>query len=244
MTARPASISACLLCLGLGGLLFFYGPALGAFAYVKWNFRNSPGVWIVPRPLPLASTDRVAGTKVSYFGYEFDSPLAEMKEERKVESVVVLSFSNCAGMVMFKPEPGGDLIHTLQVEASKRGRNMEDVFGRQATRSNYALLSKELNLTPSDLRLFSSPREIVANSVFLTLKGINSQRFKNGLYSFETQWMRGFQEGDLGRDRGVAIEAFDLQDRRLMLIVAAKPDTSCFAQSDLNRIISSLRPVP
>jgi hypothetical protein len=244
MTARPVSISASLFCLALCVLLFFYGPTLGAFAYVKWKFRKSPDIWIVPRPLPLAFTDRAAGAKVSYSGYEFDSPTVEVKEERRVESVVVLSFSKCAGMTMFKPEAGCDVIHIVQLEASKRGQNIEDVFGRDATRSNYALRSKELNLTPGDLRLFSSRREIVANSVFLTIKGIDSQRFKNGLYSFETQWMRDFQEGDLGRDRGVVIEAFDQQDRRLMLIIAAKPGTSCFAQSDLNQIISSLRPVP
>jgi hypothetical protein len=244
MTARRASISAGLLSLILAALLLFYGTALGAFAYVKWNFRNSPGLWIVPRPLPLALPDRAAGARVSYFGYEFDSPSAEFKEERKVESVVVLSFSNCAGIVIFKPDPAGDLVHILQLEASKRGGHIEDVFGWEGTRSNYALLSKELNLTPGDVRLFSSRREIIANYLFLNLKNINSQRFKNGLYSFETPWIRGFQEGDLVRDRGVVIEAFDQQDRRLMLIIGAKPGTSCFAQSDLNRIISSVRPVP
>lgn len=244
MTAHPVSIFTCVLCLALGLLLFFNGTALGAFAFVKWEFRHSPAIWMVPRPLPLEFTSRPAGPKVAYFGYEFDSPSPEVKEERKFESVVVLSFSNCAVMTIFKPDPSGDPIHVVRLEAAKRGRNIEDVFGLEATRSNYALLSKELNLTPSDVRLFSSRREIIANSVFLTMKGVHSQRFKHGLYSFETQWIRGFQQGDLGRDRAVVVDAFDQQDRWLMLIVGLKPGTSCFAQTDLNQIISSLRLVP
>jgi hypothetical protein len=244
MNARPAGISASFVCLGLAIFLYFYGPALATFAYVKWNLRKSPATWIVPQPLSLAFTPRTAGTKAAYFGYEFNSPSEEVKQERKVESVVVLSFSNCAGMTMFRPDPDQDPIHAVQLEASKRGRKIEDVFGWETTRSNYALLSKEFNLTPGDLRLFSSRRETVVNSIFLTLKAIHSQRFKNGLYSFETQWMRGFQEGDLRFDPGVVIDAFDRQDHWLMLIIAAKPGTSCFAQSDLNQIISSLRPVP
>jgi len=244
MTARVVRITTCSVCLSLAVLLFVYGPAWSALAYGKWKFRESPNIWIVPRPMSLTFAARTGVAKMAYFGYEFDSPTAEVKEERKVESVVVLSFSSCAGMLIFKPSPGGGLIHAVKLEASKRGENIEDLFGREATGSDYALRSKELNLRPSDLRFFASRQEIVANFLFLTIKDGESQRFKNGLYSFETHWMRGFQEGNLSRDRGVLIDAYDREDRRLMLVVAAKPGPSCFAQSDLNQIISSLRPVP
>ncbi|MGC1417382.1 MAG: hypothetical protein WA817_18990 [Candidatus Acidiferrum sp.] len=241
---RPASILACALCAVLGVFSYFCGAALVSFAFVKWQFRNSPEIWIVPKPmLADVSTDRT-GPEVAYFGYEFESPAPDVKEERKFESAVVLSFSDCAGMSIIKPGPSGDLIEAMQQEASKRGRNIQDVFGRDATRSSYAIKSKTLNLTPNDLHLFSSPREIVGNADLLIIKHTESKRFKNGLYSFATPWMRGFQEGDVQKDRGVVIEAFDHYDRRLMLIVGAKPGRTCFAQADLSHIIFSLRPVP
>ena len=110
-------------------------------------------------------------------------------------------------------------------------------------RSDYAFRSKTLNLTPRDIHLFSSPKEIIGRVVLLSIKDVERERFKNGLYSFETPWMRGFQEGDLERDKGVVIEAFDKQDRLLTLTVGANPSKSCFSQSDLNRIVFSLRPV-
>ncbi len=243
MAKRLASLSLCFLALILGVSLYFYGPAWEAYAYVKWRFRNSPEVWIVPKPLPTDVLNHPAGPKLAYFGYEFESPSAEVKEERKVASSVVLNFSNCAGMIMSEPAPSGDLILAMQKGASKNGSNMQEVFGQEATRSSFALRSKVLNLTPSDLRLFSSRQELAGNALLLVIKGVESQRFKNGLYSFATPWMHGFQDGDLMRDRGIVIEAFDNQDRRLTLVVAAKPGKACFGQPEVNHIIFSLRPV-
>lgn len=244
MTFRPATILLGVICTALGVFFLFYGRPLAALAYVKWQFRNSPEVWIVPKPLPPDIPRHPAGPKLTYFGYEFESPSAEVKEVRKPESTVILNLSDCARMVMSEPGPSGDLIRVMQQEASKKGRNIQEVFGQEATRSSFALRSKVLNLTPSDLRLFSSRQEMAGNAVLLVIKGVESQLFKNGLYSFATPWMRGFQEGDLMRDRGVLVEAFDNQDRRLTLIVGAKPGKACFGQPELNRIIFSLRPVP
>lgn len=244
MILRPFIVFLGVICLALGVFFFFYGRPLAMLGYVKWQFRNSPEVWIVPKPLPPDIPRHLAGPKLTYFGYEFESPSAEVKEERKLESAVILNFSDCAGMVVSEPGPSGDQIRVMQQEASKEGRNIQEVFGQEATRSSFALRSKVLNLTPSDLRLFSSRKEMVGNAVLLLIKGVESQRFKNGLYSFATPWMRGFQDGDLIRDRGVVVEAFDNQDRRLTLIVGAKPGKACFGQPELNRIIFSLRPVP
>jgi hypothetical protein len=243
MILRPAIIFLGAICLAIGVFLFFYGRPLAVFAYAKWHFRKSPEIWIVPKPLANVSVDRPAGPTLAYFGYEFESPSAGVKEVRKPESTVILDFSDCARMVMSEPGPSGDLIRAMQQGASKSGRNIQEVFGEEATRSSFALRSKVLNLTPSDLRLFSSRQEMAGNAVLLVIKGVESQQFKNGLYSFATPWMRGFQEGDLIRDRGVLVEAFDNQDRRLTLIVGAKQDKACFGQPELNRIIFSLRPV-
>jgi hypothetical protein len=244
MATRLACLSVCFLALILAVSLYFYGPAWEAYAYVKWRFRNSPEVWIVPKPLPTDALNHPAGPKLTYFGYEFESPSAEVKEVRKTESTAILNFSDCAGMVMSEPGPSGDLILAMQKGASKNGRNVQDVFGQETTRSSYALRSKVLNLTPGDLHLFSSRQELAGNAMLLLIKGVELQRFKNGLYSFATPWMHGFQDGDLARDRGIVIEAFDNQDRRLTLVVAAKPGKSCFGQPELNHIIFSLRLIP
>jgi hypothetical protein len=59
-------------------------------------------------------------------------------------------------------------------------------------------------------------------------QGVDSQRFKNGLHSFETATIHGFWEGNIALNKGVMIESFDQQDRRLALVVATKPGKACF----------------
>jgi hypothetical protein len=243
MILRPYKLFSYLLCLIFGVVCYFYTPALGTFIYAKWQFRNSREIWITPTPLSEGPLNPSSGPKLTYFGYEFESPSAEVKEEKIFDRVAVLSFADCAGLSIFKPDADTDLLAVVRKEAAKKGRNIQEVFGQEAARSNYALRSVTLNLTPRDLRLFSSRREISGNAVLLLIKGAESQRFKNGLYSFATPWMRGFQEGDLTRDCGVVIEAFDNRDRMLTILVGLRPGKTWFAQPDLDRIIFSLRPV-
>jgi hypothetical protein len=242
MTTGPARNFSILLCLILAVCLYQYLPSLLAFAYVKWKLRDTQGLWLIPKPLSPEPLNYPAGPKLTYLGYEFSSPSAEVKEEKKLDSFVMLNFSDCAAMSIFRPSR--DLVGSMQEEASKQGRTVQDIFGKYAALSNYALRSKTLNLTPGDLRLFSSRQEIAGTAVLLALKDGEADRFKNGFYSFATPWMRGFQEGDLARDKGVVVEAFDNQDQVLTLVVGAKPGKSCFAQPELNQIIFSLRPVP
>jgi hypothetical protein len=251
MTSRTASVSVGSFCLGvvffLGVVvfLFFYLRPLLFLADTKREFRNSPEIWFVPKPLiPAPIASHTASSKVvSYFGYQFESPTPEVKEERKVENVVALSFSDCAAMAIFRPQANGPLSGLMQQEAPSAARLFEDVYGKEAVRSDYDFRRTVLNMTPKDLRFFVSPRQMARNSVLLRLKGIGSQSFKNGLYSFETPTTHGFQEGNLSLDKGVMIEAYDHQDHLLKFVVGAKPDKACFGQPELNHIIFSLRPV-
>lgn len=244
MTSRTASISICSLSLGIAVFLLFYARPLVFLMQTKRELRNSPGVWIVPKPLtpaPIATTV-ARSLPLSYFGYQFESPTPEVKEERKLENVVALNFSDCAEMAILKPKPSGpltSLMHQLPLNAT---RSFEDVYGKEAVRSDYEFRRTILNITPKDLSLFASPRQMVRDSIMLTLKGVDSQRFKNALYSFETPTMRGFQEGNITLDKGVVLEAFDHQGHLLTLAVGAKPGKACFGQPELDRIIFSLRP--
>jgi hypothetical protein len=132
----------------------------------------------------------------------------------------------------------------MRQEAMRRGADIRDVFGDQATGSNYAMRSKILYLTPRDLRLFSSPQQMVANSILLNLKKIWTGAAKGGLYSFQTEWLRGFQEGGPAQNNVVTIYAFDKQDREIELFIGTEPHASGkLSQADINRIFFSLRPV-
>jgi len=186
--------------------------------------------------------DRSSGRKFSYLGYEFEAPWTEVKNERKGESIVILDFKGGQVISILR---GADELGVMRQEAAKRGADIASVFGDQATSSSYALRSKTLCLTPRDLRLFSSPKEMVAKSVLLTLKGIWITRANGELYSFQTAWTRGFQEGSPTQDSMVSIQAFDEQDREIQLLIGAETEANGKpSQAEINRILYSLRPDP
>jgi hypothetical protein len=218
-----------------------YAPAIGALLYTKWEFRNASELWIVPIPLSDLSIDRSPGKRFSYLGYEFESPWTEVKLEKKSESIAVVHFSD--GQFISISE-GADEVEAMKQASRNGGTDVKNVFGEQTMNSNYALRSKILYLTPRDLRLFSTRREMVANSVLLTLKGMWMTTAKGGLYSFQTDWVRGFQEGSPTQNNVVAIAAFDAQDREVWLYIGAEPRAANKpSQAAINRILYSLRPV-
>jgi hypothetical protein len=231
-----------IFCIAFCVLLLVYGRPVGFLLYTKWQIRNQPKLWNVPRPLSLGASATSAGKKFSYFGYEFDSPWTEQMRERKTQSVAILNFTEGFISVLAPPKTGNEL-DAMKLEAAKRGEDIGNVFGDETTRSNYSLRSKILSLTPRDLRLFSSRQEMVANSVLLIVKKIETNRFRGGLFSFQTEWFRGFQEGDPAIDDVVIVEAFDSQDQKIELFIGSAPKNK-LSQTDINQILLSLRPAP
>ncbi len=232
-----------IICVVLCVLFVVYGRPILALVYTKWQARNAPEMWIVPIPLPDLPAERSAGRTFSYFGYEFDSPWTEVKRERKLESIAVLNFSNGAFISILDPARGSDELQAMKREATKRGTDIRNAFGDEVTRSNYALRSKILYLTPKDLHILSSRQEMVGNSILLLLKSIWTKRIEGGLYSFQTEWLRGFQEGIPTRDKMAIIDGFDAQDREVEVWVGSEEGANKPSQADVNRILYSLRPV-
>ena len=132
----------------------------------------------------------------------------------------------------------------LTVEGAENEAVLKRILGEEAMRSNYMLRSKILNLTPSDLQLSLSRQKMVSSSVLLMLKPMWTGNLQGGLYSFQTKWLRGFQQGDPTRDKTVTIDAFDEHDHEIELSIGWAPDARQeVTQSELNRIIYSLRPI-
>ena len=233
----PSTIACALFCI----LIFSYGPAIGALLYMKWDARNKPELWIVPTPLTNLSVGQSTGGTFSYLGYEFESPWPKVKLEKKYESIAIVYFSDGEFISISK---GPDEIRAMQEGTTKHRRTINNLFGAGAMASNYALRSEILNLTPRDLRLFSSPRQMVANSVLLMLKPMSVMAAKSGLYSFQAGRLRGFEEGTPGQTNPVKIDAFDERDGEIDLLIGTQVHSSgTVSQADINCVLFSLRPV-
>jgi hypothetical protein len=222
----------------------FYAVPIFAVVSMKWKVRNLPEVWVVPTPLPNVSIQRSGGLKFSYFGYEFESPWTPLKQERKLKSGVYLYFTNRAVVVFLDPSKKINELEGLKHGDAGQDIDVRSIFGDRATRSNYALRSKILYFTPNDLSLFSSPRRMVGNSILIMLKPLDAGRAKGGMYSFQTEWLRGFQDGDPAIDKMTIIDGFDPHDREVELWVGSQEGANKPSQADVNRILYSIRPAP
>ncbi|HEV1993425.1 MAG TPA: hypothetical protein VGR03_03745 [Candidatus Acidoferrum sp.] len=243
MNFRRLFTSSSVICMLLGVFAFYYARPITILCYAKWKARNAPEMWVVPKPLSDITLSAANGRKFSYFGYEFEVPWTEVKQERKLQSIAIVNFSNGAVVTILNPVGELGELQILQKEAAKRGRDVKAVFGEDASRSNYSLRSKILNLTPRDLRFFSSRQEMVSDSILLILKSIWTKRIKGGLYSFQTEWLHGFQEGGPAEDKMVIIEAWDANDRKMEVWIGSEPRAPKFSQAEVNRILFSLRPI-
>jgi hypothetical protein len=205
---------------------------------------DSAELWVVPRPLPDIFIEHSAGRKFTYYGYQFETPWTELKQQKTSRAMQLFYFSN--GFVVMFHDPGQsvDQLKVLTSKGSGNEAELKELFGKEATRSNYALRSKILYLTPRDLRLSFSRQKMVSNSVLLMLKPIWTGSLQGGLYSFQTEWLWGFQHGDPTKDKAIVIDAFDAHDHEIELSVGRGQDAAqTFSQSEINRIIYSLRPV-
>lgn len=244
MSARRLLKPSTIICLALGALLLMYARPLTLLTMTRWKVQSKPEFWIVPKPLADVSSAQTAGRQFTLYGYQFEVPWADVKREAHLKSMGIVYFSNGLVLMLHDPAQSVNQLAILTGEGTKNESDLRRLFGEDATRSNYALRSKILNLTPRDLRLSFSRRKMVSSSVLLVLKPIWTGDANGGLYSFQTERLRGFQQGDPTRDKTVTIDAFDANDHEIeMSIGRAQGVSQDVTQSELNRIIYSFRPI-
>jgi len=237
---KPSTI----VCIVLGVLLFIYVRPLTLLCLTRWKARSDSGLWIVPKPLGDVSIERTPGQTFAFYGYQFEVPWTDVKREKHLQSMELVYFSNGFVLMLRDPAQCVNQLKLLTRTGTEDEAGLKKLIGEEATRSNYALCSKILNLTPRDLHLSLSRQKMVSSSVLLMLKPMWTGTLRGGLYSFQTEWLRGFQQGDPTRDRTVTIDAFDAQDHEIELSVGrAQGASQNVTQSELNRIIYSLRPI-
>jgi hypothetical protein len=193
MRVRRILVASTIVWLALGLPLLIYARPLMLLYMVKRKTRTASDLWIVPRPLLDISIEHSAGRKFTYYGYQFEAPWTELKQQKTSPSMELLYFSNGFVLMFHDPAQSVDQLKFLTSRGSGNEAELKDLFGKEATGSNYALRSRILNLTPRDLRLSFSRRKMMANSVLLMLKPIWTASLQGGLYSFQTESLRGFQ---------------------------------------------------
>ncbi len=233
-------------CAGLLGLALFayvYGPALVLYRVTKREVKDDASLARVPEPVPTNKIAKAAGRAFSFFGVGFQVPWNGEPEVKQWQKVARIQFPEGQFVMLFDPSSRADRIRVLGENG--RGLQVERVFGRDAMRSNYALVEAVLKVSPKDISLWMPRVQLVRNCVFLMLKKAELANTETGLFRFQNQTTRGFQKGDPAKSDAVAVDVFDNDDLEYSIIVGRVKDTKgIVSQEDINLILATITAKP
>jgi hypothetical protein len=227
-------------------LINLAGLPVSIFVAARWVAKQAPRVRVTPHPLADYSTSDAPGTKLTYFGYEFEIPWnASFKEKTSINGgLVQLQFESGQNVTFIVPANQNGLLTEIVQDQSLHMNNLQFVFGDLMKHSAYDQYSALLNTSPSTIRAFGSRAEATRGVTLLTIKSISvAPGLETGVFTFELPDKRGFQVGDPRKSRRADLELFDMNGHYVEIICIATKDSIRLTQPELNRILKSFHGV-
>jgi hypothetical protein len=231
-----------LLIAFLSVLVNVLGPPVGIFLTARMEAGKVPALNTATRPLADYSVSDSPGTRLSYFGYEFEVPWNTSVKERKVgKNLVQLKFDSGQDMIFIVPANQNGLLTEMVQDQSMNMRNLQPIFGDLMNRSAYEQYGALLDTTPGSIRAFGPRSEAVRGVTLLTIKAIAfGPGLETGAFSFDLPGKRGFQIGDPQKSKRVDLEIFDAAGHHVEILCGSTTGNLRFSQSEINRLITSL----
>ncbi len=229
------------LALGVGCFVLVHKAY--EFVVYKPPREEKPHLYATPQLLELEPCEPPAGTSLSFLGYAVDTPWTEVVDTREGDGFAGFYFRSGHYVSAHLTDDESTPLGLLRAQDEDSRRNLENMLGKEATQSNHGYYKAVFSATPDDYSISSPFQRLMGLRLLLTMKDALAETAASGLYSFETQHMRGFQLGHPAKDQAVTIFAFDSSDRYLTLYITAQEGTGGHVTQDqINCIIQSIRP--
>jgi hypothetical protein len=215
-----------------------------------YGARKAPAVTrIVPTDLKDLTVSQAPGSRLSYFGYEFEVPWNDIDETQtklypkdKPNRVVLVFRSGLRPMITALPPR--ELIKGISGELKTSPQKMEATFGHEAIKSDYNFVKTLYEFTPDTMHHWSiSPRVFSREAILLILKSLAPAKCaETGIFKVQNQSFKGFQQGNAEtREDGVVVNIYS-DDGSVELIFTEKnyKASAGVTQPEINRIIQSL----
>jgi len=239
-----ASARVGLLIAILTALIDLLGPPISIFATTRWMGRRAPEIRVAPQPLTDYSVSSGPAELMSYFGYEFEVPWnAAFKAKGGKASIVALQFDSGQSLIFNATANQSGLFTEIVQDRSMNMANLQIILGDLTNRSAYNQEAVLLSTTPESVRAFGPRAEAVRGATLLTIKAIAAgPGLTTGAFSFQFPDKRGFQVGDPQKSKRVDLEVFDMGGHHVEILLFSAKDGARLSQSEINRILTSLRP--
>jgi hypothetical protein len=239
-----AFVRVAILITALAVLINILGPPITIFATTRWMARKVPAVRVAPQPLADYSVSSGPTTTMTYFGYEFEVPWnAPFKVKGGKASIVQLQFDSGQSLTFIVPANQDGLLSEIVQDRSLNMSNLQPVLGDLTSSSAYDQYAALLDTTPQSVRAFGPRAQAVRGATLLTIKAIAvGSGLATGVFSFKYADKQGFEIGDPQKSKRVDLEVFGMGRHHVEILLFAGKDSANFSQSEINRILTSLRP--
>jgi hypothetical protein len=215
-----------------------------------YGARKAPAVTrVVPTDLKDQTVSLAPGSRLSYFGYEFEVPWTDLDETqtklypKDKPNRVVLIFRSGLKLIVTALPPR-ELINGISGQLNTSPNNMDAIFGHEATLSDYNFVKTLYEFTPDTMHHWSiSSRTFGREATLLILKSLApASSAKSGIFKVHNQGFEGFQQGKAqARENGIVVNLYT-DDGSVELIFTNKNNLASaeVTQPEINRIIQSL----
>lgn len=227
--------------------LFWIAPVTLSYYAAK----KAPAVAsIVPRDLTERSVSQTPGTKLSYFGYEFELPWDDLDETqpqlypKEKPNRVVLAFRSGLRVVV-TALPAREWATNLSAEFKVSPQVIESTFGPEAMRSDYEFIKALYEFTPQTMHHWTTSSAVhYREQTLLIIKSLAPLKCANsGIFNVQNGDFKGFQQGDpQARHDELAVNLYSDESSIEMIFDETKyRKPGGITQPEINRVIQSLR---
>ncbi len=212
-----------------------------------------PVARVVPTDLKDTSVSQAPGTKLSYFGYQFEVPWSDLDEtqtklypaDKPEKTVVVLTFRSGLRLRV-SAIPAHEWAKSPYPEVRVVPRVVAANFGYEAVRSDYSMAKSIYEFTPDRMHYWAlEPGVHYREQGLLIIKSIMLLApADTGIFNIQNQEFKGFQQGD-PQARQTKLElllSLYSDDGSVQFMFYEKDKNSVgVTQPEINRIIQTLR---
>ena len=224
--------------------LWFFGSQTVLAVGARYLARKTPVVTLAPAQLIDLSTSQTPGRKLSYFGYEFEVPWADIDDAKSKligDNKELIAFQSGNSLSVWHGSPRA-FVNSVLSNDKIDPSILRRLYGDEALSSDYALYRTILEATPDKITPFMPRQDAVSRTLLLIVKGTTLPKgTKSGVFAVSTGEFSGFQFGRPQNQSGeVSVRLFSDSSSLNFIFYQNPGSATLISQSDINRILRTL----
>ena len=178
--------------------IWFFGLQTFYVWEIRKLARTNPLMWTTPVALTDQSISQAPDQKFSYFGYDFEVPWDDVDpvKTRVVADDKAIVVFRSGNAVSFWTADAYGLLSMVALQGKMDQNDLQQMFGKEAARSNLDFARAVLDMTPGRFSPFIPKMQAIQQgSLFMMKVAIMRSSASSGIFSVATKEFNGFQYG-------------------------------------------------